>query len=92
MQVRWSQPAVADLTGIFEYLSEHRSSDLAESVIRTLFEAAESLGAMPKQGRPGREPDTRELVVQRYPYIVFYTLQQDALEILRVLHTSQRFP
>jgi toxin ParE1/3/4 len=92
MQVRWTQPAVADLTGIFEYLSEHQSSDLAERVIRTLFEAAESLGAMPKKGRPGREPDTRELVIQRYPYIVFYTLKEDALEILRVLHTSRKFP
>jgi plasmid stabilization system protein ParE len=59
MQVRWTHPAVADLTGIFDYLAEHQSHDLAERVISTLFEAAESLGAMPKKGRPGRETDTR---------------------------------
>lgn len=92
MQVRWTQPAVADLTGIFDYLSEHQSSELAERVIRTVVEAAESLRAFPKKGRLGRELDTRELVMQRYPYIVIYTLKPDALEILTVLHTSRKFP
>ena len=92
MQVRWTHSAVADLTGIFDYLSEHQSSDLAERVIRAVFEAAQSLGAFPKKGRTGREPDTRELVIQRYPYIVIYTLKEDALEILTVLHTSRKFP
>ena len=39
-----------------------------------------------------REPDTRELVIQRYPYIVVYELRADAVAILRVLHTSQQWP
>lgn len=92
MQVRWTEQAVADLTGIFEYLSEHHSHDLAVRVIRALFEAVESLGGFPGRGRLGRESDTRELVIQRYPYIVIYTLKPDAAEILTVFHTSRRFP
>ena len=35
--------------------------------------------------RPGRVPDTQELVVAGAPYIVIYRIGQ-AVELLRVLH------
>lgn len=92
MRVRWTQPAVSDLTGICDYLESHESTAVAERVAQTIYGAAESLAPFPKKGRSGREPNTRELVIQRYPYILVYELRPDAIGILRVLHSSQKFP
>ena len=43
-------------------------------------------------GRPGRVPGTRELVIGGLPYVIPYRMRDGAIEILRVLHTSRRWP
>jgi len=35
---------------------------------------------------------TRELVVRNLPYIIPYRVRDNTIEILRVLHTSRRWP
>jgi toxin ParE1/3/4 len=92
MHIRWTQPAVSDLTGICDYLEKHETAALAQRVAQAVYDAAHSLAPFPKKGRLGREPDTRELVIQHHPYIVVYELRADAVQILRVLHTSQQWP
>ena len=92
MRIRWTPPAVNDFTAICDYLETHENPKLARRVAQTIFDAAQSLAVFPKKGRPGREPDTRELVIQRYPYVLVYHLTPAAVEIWRVLHTSQKFP
>jgi toxin ParE1/3/4 len=37
-------------------------------------------------------PGTRELVVTRFPYILPYRVREQAVEILRVFHTSRKWP
>ena len=46
----------------------------------------------PHIGRIGRVFGTRELVVPRTPFIVVYEVQADAVRVIRVLHSSQRWP
>ena len=92
MRIRWTQPAVSDLTGICDYLEVNENPTLAHRVAQAIFDAAHSLVPFPNKGRPGHEPGTRELVIQRFPYLVVYELSDNAIEILRVLHTSQQWP
>jgi plasmid stabilization system protein ParE len=49
------------------------------------------LADFPYSARPSEIPDIRELPIVRYPYIVFYAVDEDKHEvlILRVRHTSQ---
>ncbi|MDY6850779.1 MAG: type II toxin-antitoxin system RelE/ParE family toxin, partial [Thermodesulfobacteriota bacterium] len=42
----------------------------------------------PAGGRPGRIPQTRELVVA--PYILPYRIKDDVVEILDVFHSAQK--
>jgi len=70
MRIRWTKPAVDDLTRICNYLVEHESPTLARTVAQTVYSSVPSLAPMPRKGRNGREPGTRELIITRYPYIV----------------------
>jgi toxin ParE1/3/4 len=50
------------------------------------------LRAHPNMGRPGRVKSTRELVISRTSFIVAYRIKSERIEILRVLHGSQKWP
>lgn len=41
--------------------------------------------------RPGRVPDTREVVVHPN-YVMVYRVESETITILRVLHAAQRWP
>ena len=57
-----------------------------------MLDAVESLEQFSRRGRPGRRENTRELVVARTPYIVIYHIEDDVIEILRILRGAQRWP
>ena len=46
----------------------------------------------PQMGRPGRKQGTRELVISRTPFIVVYRIKGKRIELLRLLHGSQKWP
>ena len=50
------------------------------------------LARLPFIGRPGRVPGTRELSINRTPYLVIYRVTEGAVHILRVLHSRQQWP
>ena len=89
MRVRWLLRAVDDLEGIFDYIARDSPSAAVEETERVLA-ADKRLGDYPASGRPGRVPDTRELVVSSY--IVAYRVRAGAVQVLRVLHGARRWP
>jgi plasmid stabilization system protein ParE len=92
MKIRWTQPAVRDLTQICDYIEEHDGPARARSVALTIYQTVESLEVFPRRGRLGRKPNTREVVVSKVPYLGIYRLRDDVVEILRILHGAQRWP
>lgn len=46
----------------------------------------------PKMGRPGRKKGTRELVISRTPFVVVYRVIGERIEVIRLLHGSQKYP
>ena len=80
-----------DRETIFDYLEA--DSPRAAILIDDRIEAqVELLIDTPEIGRPGRIEGTRELVIQRTPYIVAYRIDRDTVRILRVLHGAQEWP
>ena len=92
MRIRWTTPAAQDLTNISDYLAERDGVDLARRVALTIYERVDALTAFPRQGRPGRLHDTRELVISGLPYLAIYRLRGGVIEIARVLHGAQQWP
>ena len=91
MDIRWSAEAAADFAGIIEYIRQQNPSAAARTA-RAIYDSVTSLDHFPNRGRQGRVDGTRELVLPSLPFIVVYRVQAHAVEIVRVLHGSQRWP
>lgn len=50
------------------------------------------LAEYPMAGPEGRQPGTRELVINRTRYVVVYRIAYGEVHILRVLHSAQEWP
>jgi toxin ParE1/3/4 len=92
MNIVWSSEAIRDLISLRAYIAEESPASARRVVIRILQTVETLLPHNPQVGRPGRVPDTRELVIPRTPYIVPYRLQNQTIQILRVYHGAQRWP
>jgi addiction module RelE/StbE family toxin len=91
MNVAWARRAKSDLRKLVAYIAED-SIQGAELVATRILEAAKSLAKMPRIGRTGRIPGTRERVVGRAPYILVYKIASGRVRILRVYHGAQEWP
>jgi toxin ParE1/3/4 len=91
MDLRWSADAAADLERIADYLFEQTPGH-AERLVRALYEAPATLLTFPHRGRPGKKEGTRELVLASLPYVVVYTVRDDAVFVVRILHGAQQWP
>ena len=94
MTIRWTQPANDDLLGIVEWIAVNNPT-AAAPVGRRILAAVEQLAEFPLRGKPGRSPDTRELVISGLPYLVVYGIEVDdprSVVILRLLHGAMFWP
>jgi toxin ParE1/3/4 len=91
MRVRWLRTALSNLDEEAEFVAADDPAAARLAVMRVL-EAVAQLAEQPALGRPGRVPGTRELIVPKTRYLVPYRVRGDAVEILRVFHTSRRPP
>ena len=63
-----------------------------QKVAKQIWDSSKLLAFQPGIGRPGRVAGTRELVMNGLPYILPYTEKAGTIFILRVIHTSMRWP
>ncbi|KVT35026.1 type II toxin-antitoxin system RelE/ParE family toxin [Burkholderia ubonensis] len=82
--------AEEDLLRILEYIGED-DSDAALALVQMIREKVEGLRVRPRLYRAGRVSGTREMVVH-HNYVVLYSIETDAVEILRVKHARQLWP
>lgn len=89
MRLVWTEPAVAALAAIGDYIGRDNPF-YAGVFVERLILAAESLHELPERGRVVPElprGDVRELLFQRYRII--YRLRADAVEILAIVHGAR---
>ena len=91
MQLRWTQEAANDLDRIAAHLRLD-APDRATNLIRHVYDAPTALLTFPNRGRPGKKEGTRELVLAPLPYVVVYTVRDDVVFVVRILHGAQQWP
>ena len=91
MQVKWFDEAINDLDALQHYISKNNES-AASSVAAKILNMIDTLSSQPHIGRPGRVPNTRELIISGTPYIIPYRVKHGIIEILRVYHCARQWP
>ena len=91
MRLRRAAAFEADLNENLDYIA---NDDLLEAI--KVLDAIEDQAALlidnPELGRPGRIEGTRELVISGTRLVVAYQVQGNEVQLLRLLHGSQRWP
>jgi toxin ParE1/3/4 len=91
VKIKWLRTALRNLDDEASYIALDNVL-AAQTVVTRVLAAVAQLADQPGLGRPGRVPDTRELVVLKTRYIIPYRVQGETISILRVFHTSRRLP
>jgi addiction module RelE/StbE family toxin len=91
VRVRWLRTANRNLDAATEYVAEE-NPEAARNMYAYIRRHVAELAERPEMGRPGRVFGTRELVMERYPYIVPYRICGNEVQVIRVFHTSRRLP
>jgi toxin ParE1/3/4 len=77
------------MDAILDYIGDH-SPQGAHSVKQRLQAAVDTLGAHPHSGPLIGKSDLRRVVVNPYPYLIFYRVAPDAIAIHGVRHAARR--
>lgn len=91
MWIEWKVTARNDLAEAVAWVARDNPR-AAIKMQAEVMNQVEILGGHPRSGRPGRIEGTRELVINRTPYIVPYQISAGTVTVLRVLHTARRWP
>ena len=91
MQVQWTVSAGLDREAAIDYMAKYNLSAALNQLDEIEWQT-DRLADYPKLGRPGRVKGTRELVVNRTPFIVVYRIKGEIVQILRMLHGAQQWP
>jgi len=92
LRLRWTRRAERDLDEIASYIGQDSPAAAARVILELIDRVEADLTKRPAIGRAGRVLGTRERVIVGLPYIVPYRVREMDVEILRMLHTSRRWP
>jgi toxin ParE1/3/4 len=87
LKIRWLSSALDGLVRLHTYIAVENPR-AAHRVTSRVRRTALQLRLYPHSGRLGNVPGTRELPISGLPVVLVYRVASDAVEILRVFHTS----
>jgi len=91
VRIKWLRLALLDLDAIETFVAAD-SPAAAVDVVVQVIRSVSLLADQPGIGRAGRVPGTRELLVPGTPYIIPYRVKDGVVEVLRVYHSSRKWP
>ena len=91
MPVKWLRKALRNLEQVQQYIAVDDPETAIQVVLR-IQTAVQQLETFPMMGKTGRVDGTRELVIPNTSFIVIYRVQGKAVQILRILHASKKYP
>lgn len=93
MDIVWLPMARANRTNAIDYIAQENPRAALDQ-LDEIEQQSDMLAEYPEIGRAGRRRGTRELVVNRTPFILVYRVgsRLKRVEILRLLHGAQNWP
>ncbi|NVO14170.1 MAG: type II toxin-antitoxin system RelE/ParE family toxin [Rhodoplanes sp.] len=91
MKLRYTPEAVADLISIADDIRAYNPA-AALRVRAAILDSIQNLVLFPRVGRRQSAKGVRKIIARKYPYLVYYTVDEAADEavILNIKHPAQR--
>src|SRR5437763_8965496 len=81
MKLRFTPRAAQDLAAIADYIRGHNPA-AAQQVRAAILHSLQNLILFPEVGRLQAVEGVRKLVTRKYPYLVYYTVDESGEEIV----------
>lgn len=91
VKIIWAKSARQDLKEIETYIAEDNQTAAYDTILKIIDKVETLLTIGTSIGRAGRIIGTRELVIQKTPYIVIYSVLETNINILRVIHEARKW-
>lgn len=92
MKVRYSNLALVELDAILANI-QAENPDAAASFQARVRRIVERIGQFPESAQEVAErPGVRRVPLLQYPYVIHYTIGEDEVVILRIIHGARRSP
>jgi len=88
VRLRYTRPALADLSAILDYIAAH-SPQGARRVQARIKALTDLLLQYPHIGRRTNDPAIRRMTITPYPYLVFYEATESEIIIHAVRHAAR---
>jgi toxin ParE1/3/4 len=88
VKIRYTEPALADLNSVLDYIAEH-SPQGAKRVQLRIQSVIELLASHPHNGVRTEDPTIRRLTTLPYPYLVFYEVTENEIIVHAVRHAAR---
>jgi addiction module RelE/StbE family toxin len=91
MKLRFTPRAAENIAEIADYIHIHNPA-AAVRVRAAIYESLQTLLLFPLVGRKQKAEGVRKLITRKYPYLVYYTIDEanDEIVILNVKHPAQK--
>ncbi len=89
LNILWTKRALSNLESELDYYGQINPL-LAKELTLIIRKSIDTISCMPSIGRSGKKIGTRELVVDKYPYILAYRVRNDVLEVLAIIHQKRK--
>ena len=91
-RLTWSPASRRDLLDIHRYYSRVASPEIADNLLLEIDVGASRLKAEPLMGPPRDEIVPGLHIIFVHPYSVFYRVEDDEVEISRIIHEERKPP
>ena len=88
MKLVWSRLALSDFESATDYIAKDNPR-AAQQIAERILEATQRLCDYPYIGHPADDPEQREWLIPRTPYVLIYEIHCETITIARVWHTSR---
>lgn len=91
MKLHFTRRAIQDLSSIADYVYQ-QNPQAARRVRDSIIESLQTLVLFPRIGRQQAVKSVRKLVTRRYPYLVYYSVDETSEEIviITIQHPARR--
>lgn len=89
INIFWTKRALSHLEAELDYYGKINPM-LAKELTNIIVKSIKNVADMPGIGRSGKKIGTRELVINKYPYILAYRVRSEVLEVLAIIHQNRK--